>query len=156
MLCAGGGHGYEIRKLVEGLSDGLSFVYAVSRDMSPSALNAYPKGPVFKTIPVVLLREKTLRRVLRLLFYSLQALWIMLRVRPSAIVTVGTSSAVPFMFWGRIFFCKNVFVESITRVHTLSNTGKILSRFRLCQRLYVQWPEAAENNSRVLYKGVVV
>jgi hypothetical protein len=63
---------------------------------------------------------------------------------------------VPLCFWGKLAGKTTVFVESITRVKRPSLTGRILSRFRLCDRLFVQWPEAVKLYKGAIYDGAVL
>jgi UDP-N-acetylglucosamine:LPS N-acetylglucosamine transferase len=77
-------------------------------------------------------------------------------VNPSAVIYVGTSIAVPLCFWAKYFRKKAIFIESITHVIKPSLTGKILSILRLCDRFYVQWPEAVKLYRGAVYKGTVL
>ena len=55
-------------------------------------------------------------------------------------IGVGCSHAVPMFLAGMVLQRKNVFIESITRVNDLSNTGKLVYRMQLSQLFFVQWP----------------
>jgi UDP-N-acetylglucosamine:LPS N-acetylglucosamine transferase len=77
-------------------------------------------------------------------------------VRPDAIVCVATSMAVPLCLVGKMYGITTVFVESITRVAKPSSTGTILTRLGICDRFYVQWPEAAKLYPNALFKGSVL
>ena len=77
-------------------------------------------------------------------------------VKPDAIVCVATSMAVPLCLIGKLSGITTVFVESITRVSQPSSTGKILTRLRLCDRFYVQWPETASLYPNAIFKGSVL
>jgi UDP-N-acetylglucosamine:LPS N-acetylglucosamine transferase len=90
------------------------------------------------------------------LFSLWGALAVIRRVRPDAIVCIASSVAVPLCIWGRLFGKKTVFVESITRVSRPSTTGRILDALRLCDRFYVQWPEAVPLYRRAIYRGTVL
>jgi len=77
-------------------------------------------------------------------------------VKPDTIVCVATSMAIPLCLVGRLFGITTVYVESITRVSKPSSTGTILARLRLCDRFYVQWPEAASLYPNAVFKGSVL
>lgn len=77
-------------------------------------------------------------------------------VRPDVVVGVGTSLSVPLMIAAKLLRRKSVFVESITRVQTPTMTGKILSRLRLADRIYVQWPESVSLYPRARYAGSIL
>lgn len=81
---------------------------------------------------------------------------IIAAVRPDAIVCVATSMAVPLCLIGKLHGITTVFVESITRVSKPSSTGNLLTRLRLCDRFYVQWPDAARLYPNAVFKGSVL
>lgn len=66
------------------------------------------------------------------------ALVILRRVRPRLILSTGAGVAVPFLILGRLFGSQVVFVESITRTHTLSLSARLVRPF--LHVLYVHWP----------------
>ena len=66
---------------------------------------------------------------------------------------VGSSIAIPMFIVGYLFKTKRVFIESHTRVNDLSATTKILLKFGLADRIYVQWPELANLHDKLLYRG---
>ena len=73
------------------------------------------------------------------------------RRRIDLIVAVGCSHAVPMLLAGRLLRVRTVFVESITRVGRLSNTGRLIYHCRLATMFVVQWPDlrAAYPKSRL-------
>ena len=97
-----------------------------------------------------------LRGLLNFARVASKALSIVWRERAIAVVAVGGPTAVPFFLWTRMLGRKAVFIESITHVNMLSRTGKLVAKFGLCDRLYVQWPEMAEANKGTMYQGVVI
>jgi hypothetical protein len=74
-------------------------------------------------------------------------------VRPDFVVCVASSMAIPLFIVARAAGVSTVFVESVTRVTQPSWTGRVLSRLGLCDRLYVQWPQAQSLYPGALYKG---
>lgn len=63
---------------------------------------------------------------------------ILWRERPTVILSTGAGPAVPFALVGRwLFGCRIVFVETITRIHKPSMTGRIM--YRLAHDFYYQW-----------------
>lgn len=98
-------------------------------------------------------RRRALRKARNVLRTFFRCYGILRSVRPDAIVCVATSLAIPLCVWGRLFRAKTVFVESITRVDTPSVTGTVLSRLGLCDRIYVQWPEAVSLYRGAIYRG---
>ncbi len=62
--------------------------------------------------------------------------------KPDVILTTGAGVAVPFLFLGKIFHCQTVFVESVTRVTSLSLSAKLALPF--LNVLYVHWQQLQE------------
>lgn len=66
--------------------------------------------------------------------------WRVLRTpRPDVILTTGAGVAVPFLILGKLLGCRTVFVESITRIETLSLSARLTLSF--LDVLYVHWPQ---------------
>jgi len=64
--------------------------------------------------------------------------------------------AVPLCLVGKLYGITTVFVESITRVSKPSSTGTLLTKLKLCDRFYVQWPGAAKLYRNAVFKGSVL
>ncbi|MBW4531401.1 MAG: UDP-N-acetylglucosamine--LPS N-acetylglucosamine transferase [Aphanothece saxicola GSE-SYN-MK-01-06B] len=73
----------------------------------------------------------------------LRNLWLALQVisseRPDVILSTGAGVAVPFLLIGKLFGCKTVFIESVTRIQTLSLSARLVHPF--LDILYVHWPQ---------------
>ena len=79
-------------------------------------------------------------RGLRALLRNLPLAWRVIRERdPDVILSTGAGVAVPFFWVGRLLGRRCVYVESFTRVHSLSLTGRLVHRF--AHAFFVQWPE---------------
>lgn len=79
---------------------------------------------------------------------------LLVRLRPSVVVTTGAAPAVPYAWLGRLLGARVVYIESITRIEELSLAAKLIAPF--ATRMYVQWPELAEKHRRALYAGAVL
>lgn len=71
----------------------------------------------------------------------LLALRLMRHSRPDVILSTGAGLAVPFFLVGKLFGARLVYVESMTRIHGPSLSGRLIYPFS--DRFFVQWPEAA-------------
>lgn len=79
-------------------------------------------------------------RNVRSLLSNLRLAWrVIRRERPSTILTTGADIAVPFAWIGRLFGARVVYVESFTRIETVSLSCKLIRP--VANRVYVQWPE---------------
>ncbi|AFY27557.1 glycosyltransferase [Cyanobium gracile] len=68
----------------------------------------------------------------------LLAVRVLREERPTLILTTGAGVAVPFVLLGKLFGCRTVFIESVTRIHTLSLSARLVRPF--LDVLYVHWP----------------
>ena len=85
---------------------------------------------------------------------GINAFWVLLRVRPSAILSTGPDIAVPIAILGKVLGSKIIFVETGSRVKTLSMTGRIM--YRLADLFFVQWTQLAERLPRAIFAGRLV
>ena len=68
----------------------------------------------------------------------IEALRILYRSRPDVILSTGAGPVVPFAIVGRfIFGARIVFIESMTRIHRPSLTGRIL--YYVAHDFFYQW-----------------
>jgi beta-1,4-N-acetylglucosaminyltransferase len=74
--------------------------------------------------------------------------------QPDVIVSTGAGLAVPFFLIGRLRRRRLVYVESVTRIETISLSGRLV--YPLADRFFVQWPEAARSRRRATYQGSVL
>lgn len=96
----------------------------------------------------------TVRSVPNLL-RNLALAWRLLRTRrPDMILTTGSGVAVPFFWLGRLLGIPTVFVESITRMHDLSLTARLVKPF--ATKMLVQWPELVGRYPGVEHHGRIV
>jgi beta-1,4-N-acetylglucosaminyltransferase len=78
-------------------------------------------------------------RSVKALLANLRLAWRLVRSeRPEAILSTGAALAVPFFLVGKLFGARLVYVESLTRIHGLSLTGRIVYPF--ADAFFVQWP----------------
>jgi beta-1,4-N-acetylglucosaminyltransferase len=78
------------------------------------------------------------------------AIRVVMRRRPDVMLSTGAGLAVPFFLFGRLIGARLVYVESITRVHGPSLSGRLV--YPLCHEFFVQWPEAA-TKPRMRFEG---
>lgn len=94
-------------------------------------------------------------RSLKRLVSNICLAWTLLRRdRPDAILSTGAGLAVPFFLIGKLRGIRLVYVESVTRIETISLSGRLV--YRLADSFFVQWPQAAERRRRAAYAGSVL
>lgn len=88
---------------------------------------------------VVWAHSPTNRNLPNLIRNALLAFRLLRERRPDVILTTGAGVAVPFLILGRLMGRKTVFIESITRIETLSLSARLSLPF--LDTLYVHWPQ---------------
>src|SRR5262249_30839862 len=81
------------------------------------------------------------------------AVSLVLRERPSVVLTTGADVAVPFAWVGRLAGARVVYVESFTRIETVSFSCKLIKP--VANRMYVQWPELLSQLPKARFAGAV-
>jgi UDP-N-acetylglucosamine:LPS N-acetylglucosamine transferase len=80
--------------------------------------------------------------------------WQVLRSqKPDVILSTGAGVAVPFLILGKLLGSRTVFVESITRIETLSLSARLALPF--LDVLYVHWPQLQSRYPRAELISVV-
>jgi len=95
-------------------------------------------GPTNRNVPNLLRNLRLARRLLA-------------RERPCAIVSTGAGVAVPFAWLGRAMGIPVVYIESVTRISSLSLSGRMIKP--VASDLFVQWPELAAAIPGARYEG---
>ena len=86
-------------------------------------------------------------RSLPALLRNLRLAWRTVRSRrPDVIVSTGAGLAVPFFLVGKLLGCRLVYVESLTRIESLSLSGRLV--YPLTDSFFVQWPRLARGKAR--------
>jgi hypothetical protein len=93
-------------------------------------------------------------RDLGMLLRNLPFAWRIIRARaPDVIISTGAGIAVPFFWVGRLLGCRCIYVESLTRVDSLSLSGRLVYPF--ADEFFVQW-RGARILRRARYAGSVL
>jgi beta-1,4-N-acetylglucosaminyltransferase len=80
------------------------------------------------------------------------AVWVLLQEKPDVVLSTGAGVAVPFLVLARLLGSQTIFIESITRVTSLSVSARLVLPF---SEVYVQWPQLQALYPQTHYAGVV-
>jgi UDP-N-acetylglucosamine--N-acetylmuramyl-(pentapeptide) pyrophosphoryl-undecaprenol N-acetylglucosamine transferase len=141
MLAASPGGHLDLLRSARGAFAGTHCVWVTSP--GPGVQPLREAGDVVEVVPLV---GRSPVRTMRNAARSLRALR---RHRPRLIVTSGASPALPVAVLGRLLRVPVVFVETMARVDTPSESGRVLSR--LADEVAVQWPTMT-----AVYPGALV
>lgn len=80
-----------------------------------------------------------------------QSIWILIKARPIAIISCGTSSAVPISYLGKLMGAKVIFIESWSRVYDQSLSGRLI--YPIADLFFVQWKKMKALYPKAIYAG---
>lgn len=82
-----------------------------------------------------------------------KALWILIKEKPSHIVSTGAMATVPFLLWGKLLGCKIIYIESFARIEDSSMTGRIV--YPIADLFIVQWEEMIKVYPKAIEGGSI-
>ena len=144
LVCSSGGHLLQLVSLARAW-DGLSRVW-VSFDKSDVWSLLANEEVVVAYGPT----NRSIRNLVRNLWLARRTVHLL---RPRTIVTTGAGVAVPFAWLARLRGAKVVYVESFTRIDSISLSCRLIKP--VADRVYVQWPEAVPLVKGARYVGNV-
>lgn len=80
---------------------------------------------------------------------SFNICFILIKEKPSAIITTGAAPGLITIVLGRLLGIKTIWVDSVANAATMSASGKLACKF--ATHIYTQWPELA--TKRIHYAG---
>jgi UDP-N-acetylglucosamine:LPS N-acetylglucosamine transferase len=123
-----GGHLTELESIAADLESDDKFLVTVRTTHSASVMPQVPKRYI----------RRIQRNPANFAVNAFQALAILLRDKPTAIVSTGAGDTVPLMLAGSALGIKVIFVETRARVHSASITGRMIRRWTDLTIVY--WP----------------
>jgi UDP-N-acetylglucosamine:LPS N-acetylglucosamine transferase len=81
------------------------------------------------------------------------AVRILRREKPMAIFSTGGPICLPFALLAKLTRTKFVFLDTMSRVTELSNSGKLIQKFKLYDSFLCQWQPVADQHNGVEYHG---
>jgi beta-1,4-N-acetylglucosaminyltransferase len=91
------------------------------------------------------------RNPLKFIILAIQALWILAKERPDAVISTGSNIPIPFFIIGKLMGKKLVYVESISRVSRPSLSGRLL--YPIADMFFVQWERLKVVYPKAVYAG---
>jgi UDP-N-acetylglucosamine:LPS N-acetylglucosamine transferase len=149
-----GGHTTELLNLVDLLGDRYEYHYVISKQDNLSADQLRIDGPIYRLLRPRGKDTASALAALRTIVTAFQALRVVLRVRPKAVLSTGPAIAVPVAILGKLFGARVIFVETGSRIRTVSMTGRIM--YRWADLFFVQWPQLKEELPRAIYAGRLI
>ncbi len=79
------------------------------------------------------------------------SIYLLIKIRPKAIVTTGTHTAVPICYIGKLFGCKIVYIETFANINSQTLAGKIV--YKIADKFIVQWETMKKLYPKADYYG---
>jgi UDP-N-acetylglucosamine:LPS N-acetylglucosamine transferase len=76
---------------------------------------------------------------------------VLIKVRPKVILSAGAGIAVPACILGRLLGARIIHIESASRIHHLSATGRIM--YHVAHLFFVQWEPLADKHPKAIFAG---
>lgn len=141
-----GGHWIQLTRLCAQLENRYHLVYAMPCTRFHAAATHH--GHKLYAITDVSADDKW-----RLIPCALQVLWILLKERPTAIISTGAAPGAVAIGLGKLLRIRTIWVDSIANVRQISRAGRLIQR--QADVFLTQW-EHLSDGQRVLYKGAVL
>jgi beta-1,4-N-acetylglucosaminyltransferase len=151
VVLGSGGHTEEMLRLVDLMGRDYEYSYLVCADEDLSAQKIKTPGAVYRVIRPRLLNISVLTIALRTVWAAGQAFAALLRARPRAIISTGPGIAVPACILAKCLGIKVIYIETGSRVFSLSTSGRIISPF--ADLFFVQWQELLSLCPKAIYAG---
>lgn len=87
----------------------------------------------------------------KFIYNSFKSLVLYIKIRPKAIVTTGTHTAVPMCYIGKLFGSKIIFIETFANSKTKTLSGKIV--YPISDVFIVQWKSMLKLYPKAIYGG---
>jgi UDP-N-acetylglucosamine:LPS N-acetylglucosamine transferase len=95
-----------------------------------------------------------IRNMLYLLWALPRMFYVLWRERPDIVFSTGAELALPFLYIGKLLGAQVIFLESLTRIHIPSWTGRLV--YPICNLFLVQQPELLPHYGRkARYEGSI-
>jgi beta-1,4-N-acetylglucosaminyltransferase len=136
-----GGHSKECLRLVDLMGrENYRFTYILESQDQVSRSQLRVPGPVHRVVrPTCVVKRHPAKDSIKLIWCALQAATVLIRARPDALVSTGPAVVVPVSLVAKLLGARIYYIETGSRIHTLSTTGKIMRH--IADHFFVQWEE---------------
>lgn len=149
-----GGHTAELLNLVSLLGGKYKYHYIMTKNDNLSFQKITIPGPIHRLYRAREKNTKLIDAIIKTLIDGIKSFWLIIRVRPDAILSCGPAIAVPVSIAGKILGRKVIFVETGSRVNHMSLTGRIM--YHCADLFFVQWPQLKKKLPRAIYAGRLI
>jgi len=142
-IASAGGHWVQLLRLREAF-DGVDVTYVTTN----KSYKMMVEGARFFSVT-----DANRHKKLRMVLLVLQMFWILIRERPTVIVTTGAAPGFIAIRLGKWFGAKTLWIDSIANAEELSLSGRLATKH--ADAVLTQWQHLALT-SETEYKGAVI
>ncbi|MHA1239121.1 MAG: PssD/Cps14F family polysaccharide biosynthesis glycosyltransferase [Candidatus Odinarchaeia archaeon] len=153
VILGGGGHTYEMNKLIRKLGK-REYIYVANHDDVLSAVKLDFPGKVYKIVRPRKPGEAPFKALIRTLIAFIQSFILLILTNPQVIIGNGPALNLPIFYAGKILGKRLIYVESVCRVYRLSLTGRLL--LKIADLFFVQWKELKNKYPNTIYAGRLI
>lgn len=150
-IASSGGHWVQLRRLRQAFPADRTIWVSTRRDLAHEVA-AESRANRFHSVP-----DATRWDRLRVVWSALRVALLVLRYRPTHVVTTGAAPGLFGVMAGRIVGARTLWIDSMANVETLSMSGR--RTLRWADEAWVQWPEcrrSGEDETILPYHGSVL
>lgn len=138
-----GGHWSQLLKVSENLAVYEDDFFITTHD---------DREPYIKNSSFFMVADASLRSPIKLCIQSLQVLYLIIKLRPSFVITTGASVGFFSCLFGKLSGVTVIWIDSIANAEKLSLSGRVCRLF--ADYTLTQWPHI--EGGRVLFRGAVL
>jgi UDP-N-acetylglucosamine:LPS N-acetylglucosamine transferase len=147
-----GGHTAQTFALVESLGDDFEYIHFIGLLDRLTPMKIRQKGRILRVFtPRLLPQDSRFMSAIRTILTLILSFIYLEILRPQVVISCGTGMTVPIFYSARTLGIKTVFIESMSRVESLSQTGRML--LGKVDLFMVQWKKLAEKIPNTVYGG---
>ena len=88
-------------------------------------------------------------------FIFIKSLYIFIKEKPDVIISTGVLASIPMLIIGHIAKRKVIYIESFAKISSPTMTGKLVYKYKLADRFYVQWESMLKFYPKAIFKGEI-
>lgn len=147
IVMGSGGHTAQMMRLMRLLGNRYEYEYLINDDdvVTPKKI----KGRVHKVPKPRVFGDSIYRRIMNTTKAFMKAFVIMPKFK--AVISAGPGLTVPVFYAAKMMGKKTIYLESWSRAHTPSVSGKLC--YPVADLFFVQWPEMKKCYPKAVYAG---
>jgi UDP-N-acetylglucosamine:LPS N-acetylglucosamine transferase len=132
-VCSGGGHLEQLLCIKECLGNAPHLCSTVDLDFLTLGFKQFYK-----------VQDCNQNNLISTLKCFLQLIFILIKIRPSVILSTGAAPGILAIFIGRFIGAKTIWIDSVANAETLSLSGKVAGK--IAHVWLTQWPQLAKED----------